>query len=120
MLQSKHGVILVVGQIIIFLAAIVFGFRLFGPRADEAKVDLPAISFNTARAVLSRASRLREFPDGVELMRSVPPLPVGVGIDVRPTDSTHAALSVRYRRSECVVQLRLGDTIADRPSCRLR
>src|SRR5262245_50034922 len=116
-MQSKHGVVLLLGQAVIFVAALVVGFRLLAPKPDRPNVDLPAITFNAARTALADASRRRRFARSDELLRAIPIVPVGVGIEVRPLDSTTVEIQSRFRRQRCALLLRLSDSVPGRPRC---
>ena len=117
-MQSKHGLVLLFLQVVIFVTALVFGFKLLSPRTDDPKIDLPAVTFNVGRAAITYASHRGSFANADDLLRSMPMLPPGVGVEVRSADSSRAVLETRFQRRRCVVRLRIHDSIPGRPDCR--
>jgi hypothetical protein len=117
-MQSKHGLALLLLQGVIFLAALFLGFKMLSPRMADPKVDLSAVTFNVGRAGIAYGSRRGSFANADELLRSMPMLPTGVGVEVRSADSSSAVLETRFQRHRCLLRLGIRDSIPGRPECR--
>jgi hypothetical protein len=91
---------------------------MLGPRTPDPKVDLAAVTFDVGRAAITYGSRRGSFANADELLRSMPMLPPGVGVEVRSGDSSKAVFETRFQRERCVLRLEIHDSIPGRPECR--